>query len=411
MSRVRNSVQRLQAVPGLTQNLLVIAVLFALGLAVGGYILVKQRIVFPWEDRISFSAEFDSVPGISPGNGQELRVAGVTVGEITGAEVTDDGRARLTLTMDPDAATIYENAEIELRPKSPLNEMFVNVINVGTPDAGTVEGGETLVAASDRDPIQVDEVLSHLDTNAREAAGVLLAELDLALVNAPETLPAGVVATDATLEGLESLSNSLVERRALLAQLVTGLADVSTGLGQDDERLRDLVGHATDTLGALAAQDEALREVLGQFPGLTDDLGDATEGLIELTSQLDPTLDDLRAAADALPPALAGVRETVDRLDRTVDLARPFLTDARPIVGSLRATAVDLRPAIADLRALTPLADPATSALIDYLPDLADFTYNTNSAMSLEDSTGPILRGLLQVTPESLGIPNPLDNG
>lgn len=409
MSRLRSGVQRIQAVPGLTRNLVVIAALFALGLAVGGYILIKQRIVFPWEDRISFSAEFQAVPGISPGNGQELRVAGVTVGEITGADVTDEGRALLTLTMDPSAATIYEDAKIELRPKSPLNEMYVNVIDIGTPAAGTVEGGETLVAASDRDPIQIDEVLGHLDTNAREAAGVLLAELDVALVNAPETLPAGVVATDATLEGLESLSNKLVERRALLAQLVTGLADVSTGLGQDDERLRDLVAHATDTLGALAAQDEALREVLNQFPGLTTDLGDATDGLVELTSQLDPTLDDLRAAADALPPALTGVRETVDRLDRTVELARPFLTDARPIVDDLRVAATDLRPAIADLRALTPLADPSTSALLDYLPDLAAFTYNTNSALSVEDSTGPILRGVLQITPESLGIPNPLD--
>lgn len=402
MSRFRNSVDRIRAVPGLPRDVLVIIALFAIGLAVGGYILSQQRIVFPWQDRVSFQAGFDEVPSISPGNGQELRVAGVTVGEITDAEVGDDGRAVLTMSFDPGKATIYEDATIELRPKSPLNEMYVNVVDIGTPDAGKITGGEMLDRVTGRHPIPVDEVLSHLDENSREAAGVLLAELDTALATAPESLPPGVVAADTTLQGLESLSTSLRDRRDLLAQLVTGLADIGTGLGQDDARLASLVSNATSTLDAIAAQDDSLRSVLDQLPGLTDDLGTATEALVDLTGELNPTLDDFRAAADILPGALDDLDATIAQVDRTLGVAGPFLADARPVIADLRAATVDLRPATHHVRNLTPMLDPVTAGVVDFLPDIRSFTYNTNSALSGEDANGPIMRGLLQISPSTL---------
>lgn len=410
MSHMRTSMSRIRAIPGLRKDLVVIMCLFALGLAIGGYILSQQRIVFPWQDRIAFQAAFNEVPAISPGNGQEVRVAGVSVGEITDAQIDEDGRAILSLTIDPDAATIYEDALLELRPKSPLNEMYINVTDIGTPEAGKVTGGEVLDNLStNRSPIPVDEVLSHLDENSREAAGVLLAELNTALASAPETLPPGVVATDVTIQRLQVLSESLRTRRALLAELVTGLANMGTGLGHDDTRLASLVTHARTTLEAISAQDDDLRAVLNQLPGLTDDLGTATASLVDLTGSLNPLLDDLRAASDELPDAFAGLETTIQQLDRTLDLARPFLADARPVVADLRSASADLRPAGAIVRNITPMLDPVTAGVVAFLPDIQAFTYNTNSALSTQDAYGPILRGLLQVGPDTVLGALPID--
>lgn len=399
---------RFRGAPGVGRDLAVAAALLVAGLAVGGYILARQGIVYPWQHRVRFAADFAEVPGISPGNGQELRVAGVRVGEIVGADVTDAGSARLTLEIDPDAVTIYENAALELRPKSPLNEMYVDVVDVGGPPASEIEGGEVLPRRSTRRPIQIDEVLSHLDERSRTAAGVLLAELDDALAGAPESLPPGVVAMDRTLQRTRSLGESLRERRELIARLVTSTREILTAVGDDDDRLAALLEDARKTLDALAAHDPELRELLGELPGLTTDLGNASDSLVALGGELTPTVDELRAASDALPGALGTLRSTVDDLGTTLDRARPFLADARPLVAGLRAFGADLRPAVADLRAVTPMIDPATAGLVKFLPDVQRFVYNTNSALSVEDSTGPVLRGLLQFSPESLPVGKPI---
>lgn len=399
---------RLRGVPGMSRDLAVTAGLVVAGLLVAGYILAHQGIVFPWEDRIRFSADFEEVPGISPGNGQELRVAGVRVGEITAADVTESGNARLTLELDPDAVTLYENATLELRPKSPLNEMYVNVVDPGGPPAGEIDGGEVITRHATRRPIQLDEVLAHLDERSRTAAGVFLAELDEALATAPETLPAGAVALDRTLERTRSLGEALQERRDLIARLVTDLEVVLSALGDDDERLAGLLADATATLDALAAHDPQLAELLTELPGFTADLGRASDSLVELGGELTPLVDELRVASDSLPESFERLGSTVDALGSTVERARPFLADARPIVANLRAFAADLRPAVSDVRAVTPLIDPATAGLVDFLPDVQDFVYNTNSALSVQDSTGPVLRGLLQFSPETLPIGTPI---
>ena len=59
---------------------------------VGGVVLANQRFVPPWSDRLVFYANFAASPGVSPGNGQEVRIAGVNVGDIVGAEVDDSGQ-------------------------------------------------------------------------------------------------------------------------------------------------------------------------------------------------------------------------------------------------------------------------------------------------------------------------------
>jgi phospholipid/cholesterol/gamma-HCH transport system substrate-binding protein len=409
LSRVLDHLKR---TPGLPRDTAVVAGLVVLGLASGGYILSQQRVAYPWDDSFTFAAEFEEAPGISPGNGQEVRMAGVTVGDIVAADVTDDGTARLTLKIDQDRASrVYDNARLVLRPKSPLNEMYVEVAPGGAPGAPLAEGA-VIPASQTEDPEQVDEVLQHLDEESRTALGSLLAESDAALASASVALPPGLEAADGTLTSLRPVVEQLATRRESLRQLVTALSDIASAAGADDARLARLVSDARATLAVLGRNRDELDASLGELPGVTDELRRATTAVDALTAELDPALDGLRAASTELPDALGTLRSTVQELDGTLDAAAPVLQGARPLVADLRPVVADLRPILSDVRAVTARADVATAQLVDYLPDLQDFVYNTTSVTSLEDANGGILRGLFQFSQTSVPAELPrIDEG
>lgn len=410
LPRWRRSLDHLRHTPGLGRDAAVMAALLVLGLGVGGYILSQQRLTPPWQDSYTFVADFDEAPAVSPGQGQEVRMAGVPVGEIVAAALTDDGRARLTLQVDDRGDRVYDNARLVLRPKSPLNEMYVEVAPGGPPGVPLPEGG-LIPATQTEDPEQVDEVLQHLDEKSRTAVGALLAEADTALATASVSLPPGLDAADTTLRGLQPVVEQLATRRETLRRLVTALSDVAKAAGKDDARLTGLVADARATLAVLDRSDAELDSSLAQLPGVTQELRRATSAVDALAGELDPALDGLRAASEELPAAVQDLRGTVGRLDRTLDVAAPLVRDARPLVADLRPVVRDLRPVLSDLGAVTARLDVATAELVEYLPDLKDFVHNTTSVVSLEDANGGILRGLLEFSQDSLPAALPSVDG
>ncbi|MCF7550726.1 MlaD family protein [Pseudonocardia sp. WMMC193] len=401
--RLARSWERTRSEPGLFRNVAIMAVLLLLGLTVGGVILANQRFNPPWADDQVFFATFESAPAISPGNGQEVRIAGITVGDIRGASVDEDGHARLELAVQGDHP-VYDNATVVLRPKSPLNEMYVE-LNPGGPPGNPLGEDAVLPVGSSQKPVQVDEVLSHLDDNTRFALTSLLSESDTALANAPQTLPEGLTNTQQVLEDLKPVVDQLDTRRDKIAQLVTALSQVSTAVGGDNERISRLATNLQQTLTVLDRQNPALDSSLAQLPDLNTQLDAAMRGVTDLAGELDPALGNVRAASDRLPAALSRVEDSVGTLDTTLDVLSPVLAKARPVVGDLRPALVDVNGALGDLIPISEQLDPVTSAALPYLTDLQAFVYNTNSVVSLRDANRGILRGLLQVSPTTLPLP------
>ena len=89
--------------------------------AVAGYILGKQRLSLPaWvpivgKDYFVVKAEVSTAQSVTPGQGQTVNIAGVEVGEISKVELKD-GKALLTLRMQPKYGRVYTDAHILMRP-------------------------------------------------------------------------------------------------------------------------------------------------------------------------------------------------------------------------------------------------------------------------------------------------------
>jgi phospholipid/cholesterol/gamma-HCH transport system substrate-binding protein len=400
MSRLSRMIDRVRHEPGLKRNVAALAALVLLAGVSGAVILGKERIGLPWDHKFVLYAAFDDTPGVSAGHGQEVRIAGVPVGEIDGASVNNDGRAELELSIDP-KYKVYDNATLVLRPKSPLNEMYVE-LDPGGPPGHQLASGAKLSAAHSQSPIQIDQALDHLDANSREALTTLLAESDTALADAASTLPNGLSATNVLAKRLTPVMRALYTRRANLARLVTALRQIATAVGGDDGRLSHLASSLQTTLDAVGAGRDALDSSLAQLPNLMSQLQQATNAVTGLSTQLNPALDNLKQASGTLPDALNKITATLDQARQTVTQARPVVRAGLPVVQDLRPLVSDVLAAIPDLKDLAARVDPVTSMLVRYLPDVGAFVLNTRSMTSLSDPNGGILRGLLEIQPSAV---------
>lgn len=392
--------ERVKTEPGLKKNVAALTVLIVLAVGAGGWILGNQSFTPPWSDDITLKAEFAALPGIAPGNGQEVRVSGVIVGSITGADVNEDGKAQVTMRLEKDTK-IYDNASLVLRPKSPLNEMYVTIAP-GDPSAKRVRSGHTFTEASTRRPVQVDEVLGSLDDDARAALTSLLSEADDALATAPAGLAKGLDETGVVLDDLDPVVSQLSERRAALKKLVAAVSDISAAVGDDDQRLITLAGNLQKTLDVVGDESGSLGASLDQLPDVVKNLRGSTGAISKLTKELDPTLRDVQKASDSLPDALDKVTDTAETLDDTVRAAKPVVAKGRPVVADLRPFVGQLNLALPELKHSTEELEPVTATLVKYLPDLGAFFVNTRSLTSMRDGNGGILRGMLTVNTTSL---------
>jgi phospholipid/cholesterol/gamma-HCH transport system substrate-binding protein len=389
MSSLRRLWVHLRASRGLGWNLALVAAVLAAGVLSLGYLLSQQQVIWIWEKRVEYQAEFVEAPAVKPGK-QEVRIAGVVAGDIAKAQVTQDGRARLTLSLEPRYGAVYDNARVFLRPKSPLNDMYV-LLDPGGPPGKRLRPGSVIAATRTERPIQADEVLSHLDGRTRKALSVLVREVDAATAQ-PDVVPPALRGAARTLSSLQPVVEELEGRQQRIRRLVTALADIATAVGADDTRLRTVFSDARTALDALSARDAELDATLSRLPGVTAELRRASKPLQALAGELNPALDGLRAAAGDLPGALASVEGVVERLDRTLDRAGPLVVSARPVVADLRPVVSAAGVALDDISHWSPRLDPITANLVRYLPSIQQVIYQVSSLLQVEDANGPTAR-------------------
>lgn len=387
--KISRAIRYVRTEPGLLRNVIAAAVVIVLGLGIGGTVLSQQRFTPPWTQQRQVWATFPDAASVAPGLGQNVQINGVTVGQIDDATTDNQGRGLVLMTIreaDYDRP-VYQNATVVMRPTTPLNAMYIE-LNPGTPDAPEVPEYGVLPLSNTTSPIIIDQPLSHLDENSREALRELLSQTTVALAKAPRDLPATVNSLGDLSNRLKPIAQQLDVRRDKVKQLVTSLGIVARTIGNNDVRLTTLANNLQTTLAAVASQNDALRNSFNQLPGVADALRNSTGAVQGLSDQLDPTLDNIREASDTLPGSLNGLTKTVDTLDTTLDKLDPVAEKLRPTAADLRPFVRDLNRTFPDLKTTVNILNPVTERLIPYLPDANAFFYQFSDILALGDGAG-----------------------
>ncbi|GAB4009132.1 MlaD family protein [Nocardioides ultimimeridianus] len=400
---------RVANTPGLKRDTIAVVVAIVIGCTCGGYILKQEHNNWPWEHHFEFAAEFSNAAGVQPSAVQEVRIAGVNVGRITAAQPEADGRAKLTLSIDPEQK-IYSNAQLILRTKSPLNIMYVEM-NPGGPPGTLLKEGQTIPVSQTERPVQPYEILDKLDDHTRAALTSLFDQAAVALRTAPKDLPASLDATRRTMLTWQPIINQLDQRRSNISSLVSNFAVFAKTTGTDGQRVQVLLSSMRKTLDALGTRDKQLSQTIKALPAFTGHLSTSMTKVTRLARTLNPTLADLDKASGKLPTALDKLGSTVNGIHKTVRAAGPLATDAGPVVHDLSSFSFQADPALRDLRPVAGYLPRAATLVSPWMFDLAAFTYQTSSSFSLYDVNGGLGRADVELDVNNLsGGLQPMDH-
>jgi phospholipid/cholesterol/gamma-HCH transport system substrate-binding protein len=333
------------------RDFVAILALVAISAGVSGYVLLHQRMRFPFIQPKPFelNAEFSTAQAVIAGQGQTVRVSGVRIGDI-GDVSLQDGRAVVQMQIDPDYADlIHTDATALLRPKTGLKDMFVE-LNPGTDSAPLAHKGWTLPIANTEPDVNPDEILSELDDDTRDYLRLLISGVGKGLDGRAPELRDVFARFEPTHRDLARVNGAVAERRQNLKHLITSLSKLNGELASRDDDLAGLVDSSAAVMRAFASEQAQVSSAVRELPGTLSQTTDTLDRVGAMARILRPTAQNLRPAARSLDPANKSVlplaTETTPRLR---DDIRPFVREARPLARDLRPTAQRLSSAMPDL--------------------------------------------------------------
>jgi phospholipid/cholesterol/gamma-HCH transport system substrate-binding protein len=348
-----------------TRFLLVFALIGGVGIAASLYTLVHQRLVLPFANTYTVSAQFTAANGIVSGLGQPVNVVGVNVGQVTGVTL-QNGQAVVAMQINrSQVPRLYANASAVLAPITPLEDMQIN-LNPGTPAAGALPSNAIIRIGQTTSPVPLSDLLSTLDGDTRDFLTSLISSIGQGTSGRGTDLRRILDTLGPTTGDVAQISRALATRRTQLAGLVHNLAIITRASSQD-RQLAAVVAAGDQTLHAVAVQQAPLRQAIAQLPATLAVTRSTLVDLEPFARQLAPTLHALTPAVKRLPATLAELRPFAAQATVALkDQIRPFVTSAQPLVR-------DLLPAVTSLYSSTPGLSQSFQVL-EYLVN--EFAYN-----------------------------------
>jgi virulence factor Mce-like protein len=291
-----------------------------------------------------------------------VRVAGVEVGQVTKVEKFSDDAdlSVVTMKIKDQGLPIRDDAELRIRPRIFLEGNFFVELDPGSPSGDELADGSTIPAAQTSGSVQLDEVLTALQSDTRADLQKLLQGYGEALNGEPEigedvdqermthgetaaeSLNDSVATAPDALRGISIVNDATLGTELHdLSNLVAGQATISEALAAKEEQLKDFVTNFNRTMAAFAAEEDNLRQTIHELPEVLERAGPALDSLNE-------AFPSTRAFAREILP---GVRATPDAIDASF----PWIAQVRALVSpaELQGLVNDLRPAIGDLAQVT----------------------------------------------------------
>jgi phospholipid/cholesterol/gamma-HCH transport system substrate-binding protein len=268
-----------------------------------------------------YAAAFRDASGLAPGN--EVRVAGVKVGKVTGISLAHDPAGtyvKVDFRLDDDGIRLGSDTDATIRIKTVLGQKYLALAPAG---AGRLAPGAQIPLSHTASPFDVMQAVNGLAGSLQQIDSRQLAQAFGVLSQTFADTPAS---TRAALSGLAQLTGSIAER---------------------DGELRELLTHARGVTGVLAARDEQFQKLVADGNLLLTEViarRDAIHNLLVTSSQLAIQLSGLVADNRArLGPALAQLRQMVatlqrdrDNLEQTVRAMAPFINAFTNVLGNGR---------------------------------------------------------------------------
>jgi phospholipid/cholesterol/gamma-HCH transport system substrate-binding protein len=248
-----------------------------------------------------YTADFSEAAGITPGN--EVRVAGVRVGRVTGVSL-DGSKVAVAFTVK--GVWIGNQTTAAIKIKTLLGDKYLALDPLGR---AAQDPSQPIPLSRTTAPYDVTQAFSGFGQQVSAIDTAQLARSLQSLSDAFSTTPPYV---RRALRGLAALSSSVASRDAAVTALLSRTRTVTGTLASEDARFHALLGDGNLLLSELRARQAAIHSLL--------------LGTQALATQLSGLVNDDQAA---LAPALA----ELDKVTSVLTANQASLTKALALAG------------------------------------------------------------------------------
>jgi phospholipid/cholesterol/gamma-HCH transport system substrate-binding protein len=248
-----------------------------------------------------YTAYFAEAAGLQPGN--EVRIAGVTVGSVTGVGLDGD---KVAVTFDVKNAWVGDRTTAAIEIKTLLGDKYLAIDPLGK---AAQNPAQPIPLSRTTSPYDVTQAFNGL---AQQVGSINTAQLGRSLQTLSDAFATTPPYVRSALHGLASLSASVATKDAEVTSLLAGAKTVTGTLAGEDSRFAALLGDGNLLLAELRERQAAIsamltdtRELAVQVSGLVNDdqarLTPALQALNQVTNVLQANQANLKRAL-----ALAG---------------------------------------------------------------------------------------------------------
>jgi phospholipid/cholesterol/gamma-HCH transport system substrate-binding protein len=331
-----------------------VGIVFLVVLVIAVFFGFTKRV--PFKHGFRLKAVFSTVVNIHPKS--PVRIAGVPVGVVT--SIHREGNAGVvSMEIEPKGLPIHTDATLKIRPRIFLEGNWFVDMQPGSPTAKTVSSGYTIPITQTADPVQLDQVLSALNTDTRANLQNFLQGYGDGLTRKPDA--AENAEQDPDVYGLNAaqalnktyhrapsaLRNGAIVQQALggtephdLSGLITAIGKVTGALNVHEQQLSEWAPNFNAFFSIFAAQSTNLSATVAQLPG-------ALRNTNRALAAIDAWLPSARGFAEDILP---GVKQQAS----TVSAALPWIEQTQASLapnelGGVAAGLNEAAPTIAQL--------------------------------------------------------------
>lgn len=218
-------------------------------------------------DRVSYDAIFTSASELEKGD--DVRIAGVSVGEIEAVEIHERSQARVTFSVERDVP-MTTDSRAAVRFLNLVGDRYL-ALTQGEPEADRLDEGATLPVSHTTPALNLTALFNGFQPLFAALNPDDINQLSMNLVQVLQG-EGGTIA--GLLQETAELTNSLADRDQLIGEVIVNLTELMRTVDDHHQQLGDLITSLEDWTGNLARDRKAIGRSLENISGLSTTLSD-----------------------------------------------------------------------------------------------------------------------------------------
>ena len=368
-------------------------------------------------------AIFDNAGFVVPG--EDVKIAGVKVGQVDSMDVTRDFKAAVVLDIqDPAYQDFRSDASCQVRPQSLIGEKFIEceptqprAADAELPpalrkiDDGAGEGQYLLPVSNTKQSVDLDLINNVMRLPYRQRLSLIVNELGTGLAGRGTELNAVIRRADPALKEVDEVLKILASQNKVLSNLARDSDTVLAPLARERRHVASAIEHSSNVAEATAERRRDLEADIERLP--------------RFLRELRPTMRRIGGLSDQATPVFAALGNEAPDINRMIRELGPFSRAGIPAVESLGDASVIGTPAMRDLLPITkdlrrfaktarPVGKTAAAVLESFkrgrgVERLLDYAFYQVAAVNGFDRFGHYLRARLILNTCSRYYTEPVD--